>query len=632
LGTAGDFGTYSFYFSHHVTSGEGGMVVCKNEDDANFLRCLRAHGWTRHLTPEAKRKFHDENADIDSRFLFINLGYNLRPLECSAAMLQVQMGQLNKFNQNRRVNYNKVVKKLFGYSIEEQHDCESKPDGALDRTRGHVCANASKTSFNDTDATVYAGDVMRVMQPAPGTNPAWFGIAICLHRAFAHQLREFQDFLDQNGVENRPVISGNFLRQPCVTMYQDCVSSTSGPCQRAEDFPGADALHMRGFFIGVHQVPLSDAEVSKLCDIICSFKFKRKEVVLVTGGNGMLGRHIREITENAKWFGDVQHIVENAEWHFVCRKSHGDLRDKKVVESIFKQYQPTVVLHCAASLKSVMEMSAKPVQFWHDNVDVNNNLLSTAHKFQAWSGRTKVISVLSTVMFGFGGLKPQCELKEGEKVTDVVEYPLTADQALVGVPHISSESYGYAKRALLLTSEWYKKEFGCDFHTILPGNIYGEFGNFEAGTAPLVNALVSKAAMAAKQGGANLDVHGSGKPQRQIMYTRDLAKVMIWTVGLNFAQFGINKPLVVCGEEVPISKVAESVITAVKNNTQLAMLPSVNVDLKINYLGGNDGPERRTADCNEFLKLWRDTCKRDFEFTPFDQGCANSLNWFLANQ
>ena len=50
LGTFGDFGTFSFYFSHHITSGEGGMIVCRTEDDYNLLRCLRAHGWTRHLT------------------------------------------------------------------------------------------------------------------------------------------------------------------------------------------------------------------------------------------------------------------------------------------------------------------------------------------------------------------------------------------------------------------------------------------------------------------------------------------------------------------------------------------------------------------------------------------------------
>merc|ERR1719401_2913492 len=54
LGTLGDFGSYSFYFSHHITSGEGGAVVCKTEEDYNFVRCLRAHGWTRHLTNKDK--------------------------------------------------------------------------------------------------------------------------------------------------------------------------------------------------------------------------------------------------------------------------------------------------------------------------------------------------------------------------------------------------------------------------------------------------------------------------------------------------------------------------------------------------------------------------------------------------
>ena len=71
LGTCGDFGTYSFYFSHHITCGEGGMVVCKTEDDFNLLRCLRAHGWTRHLTNRAA--VEAEHASVDPRFLFINV-------------------------------------------------------------------------------------------------------------------------------------------------------------------------------------------------------------------------------------------------------------------------------------------------------------------------------------------------------------------------------------------------------------------------------------------------------------------------------------------------------------------------------------------------------------------------------
>ena len=84
LGTFGDFGTYSFYYSHHITTIEGGMVVCNNHDDYELLRCLRAHGWSRDF--KDKEKLEEMYNDVDPRFLFVNLGYNLRPMETKGAM------------------------------------------------------------------------------------------------------------------------------------------------------------------------------------------------------------------------------------------------------------------------------------------------------------------------------------------------------------------------------------------------------------------------------------------------------------------------------------------------------------------------------------------------------------------
>jgi CDP-6-deoxy-D-xylo-4-hexulose-3-dehydrase len=106
LGTFGAFGAFSFYFSHHITCGEGGMVVCQNEDDYNRLRRLRAHGWTRHLTNRAE--VEARHADIDPRFCFVSVGYNVRPMEVQGAMLRVQLRKLEPFNACRRDNYARI--------------------------------------------------------------------------------------------------------------------------------------------------------------------------------------------------------------------------------------------------------------------------------------------------------------------------------------------------------------------------------------------------------------------------------------------------------------------------------------------------------------------------------------------
>jgi CDP-6-deoxy-D-xylo-4-hexulose-3-dehydrase len=226
LGTCGDFGTYSFYFSHHITSGEGGMVVCKTEEDMNLLRCLRAHGWTRHLTN--RDEVEKQHPVVDSRFLFINVGFNVRPLEVQAAMLNVQLQKLDEFNGCRRSNLRRFVEAL-------------ESDGRLK-------------------------DTLTLMTPSENVDPAWFGIGAVLAERYAHQLRDYLQYLHVNGVENRPIISGNFVRQPCIQAFVEDVRPPSA-------FPGAEILHTRGFFIGMHQLYVSDEAFSQLIDIMASFSF-----------------------------------------------------------------------------------------------------------------------------------------------------------------------------------------------------------------------------------------------------------------------------------------------------------------------------------------------------------------------
>ena len=87
LGTFGKYGTYSFYVSHQITSGEGGMIVCNDLNDYKIIHKLRAHGWDRGLNKKNTRNFN-----------FVNSGFNLRPLDLTAAI---------GFNQFKRLNYMK---------------------------------------------------------------------------------------------------------------------------------------------------------------------------------------------------------------------------------------------------------------------------------------------------------------------------------------------------------------------------------------------------------------------------------------------------------------------------------------------------------------------------------------------
>lgn len=204
------------------------MVTCKTMQDYNFVRCLRAHGWTRHLTD--RKEVEAKYPDIDSRFLFVNLGYNLRPMEVQGAMLCVQLTKMDKFNEIRRLNLTRIKKALS--------------------------ANAKY------------GKTMTMMEASKGMDPAWFGIALLLKEEFGYQLEQYLAYLTKNGVENRPIISGNFIRQPSIAMY--CKD------ERPENYPGSEIIHSRGFFIGVHQILVEDTKIAKLGAIMLDFDFKER--------------------------------------------------------------------------------------------------------------------------------------------------------------------------------------------------------------------------------------------------------------------------------------------------------------------------------------------------------------------
>ena len=117
LGTFGDFGTFSFYYSHQITSGEGGMVVCSNKDDYNILFALRSHGWlggTRFYNRDLKlyNEYARKNPNLDPRYIFINSGFNLRPTDIQGAIAHNQFKRLTKLMIQRNINRNLIMHEI----------------------------------------------------------------------------------------------------------------------------------------------------------------------------------------------------------------------------------------------------------------------------------------------------------------------------------------------------------------------------------------------------------------------------------------------------------------------------------------------------------------------------------------
>ena len=110
LGTFGDFSSFSFYSSHQISSGEGGMVCCKTAEDYEILKALRSHGWSRGLKNE--KKISKRNKHLDSRFIFYNSGFNLRPTDVSAAIGLSQFKDMDKLIKMRNINRNLIVNSM----------------------------------------------------------------------------------------------------------------------------------------------------------------------------------------------------------------------------------------------------------------------------------------------------------------------------------------------------------------------------------------------------------------------------------------------------------------------------------------------------------------------------------------
>ena len=210
LGTYGDFGTYSFYYSHPITSGEGGMVICNKKEDYEIIYSLRAHGWDRGLKTSSKK----------SQFNFINSGFNLRPMDLTAAIGLSQFKNLGSMMNVRALNRQKIINKM-------------------------------KNSKNwDNQYTFF--------EPNKNVKPSWFGIPIIINKINKTNKNRFMNYLNKNGIETRPILSGNFLNQPSAKLYKLNPENLK--------FDNAQMIEDKGFFIGQPTQNISEKKLNYLSE------------------------------------------------------------------------------------------------------------------------------------------------------------------------------------------------------------------------------------------------------------------------------------------------------------------------------------------------------------------------------
>jgi CDP-6-deoxy-D-xylo-4-hexulose-3-dehydrase len=218
LGTFGDFSTFSFFYSHQLTAGEGGMIVCKNIKDYKILKSLRSHGWSREKSDT--KKF----PKLDPRYIFINSGFNLRPMDINASIAINQLKKLDKMIFIRTQNRNKIIKEI------KKHK-----------------------RWNNQFQFIEVPNKVR---------PSYMVFPILLNQNLAEKKIRFINYLESRGIQTRPIISGNFLNQPSAKLFKLYKKKD------IKKFIGSETVQKLGFVIGLYTKKIQKKTLSLLADTL----------------------------------------------------------------------------------------------------------------------------------------------------------------------------------------------------------------------------------------------------------------------------------------------------------------------------------------------------------------------------
>jgi CDP-6-deoxy-D-xylo-4-hexulose-3-dehydrase len=213
-GTFGLMGTFSSFFSHHIATMEGGCVITDDEELYHILLCIRAHGWTRNLPKENKVTGIKSDDAFEESFKFVLPGYNVRPLEMSGAIGIEQLKKLPDFLMYRRENG------LYFQELFAEHD-------------------------------------YLTIQKEIGSS-SWFGFSLVIKAGAPFSRKEIVAKLIENGVECRPIVTGNFVKNDVIKYFDYEVSG---------NLENAQYIDKNGFFVGNHQVDIKNM-IKGLFDIL----------------------------------------------------------------------------------------------------------------------------------------------------------------------------------------------------------------------------------------------------------------------------------------------------------------------------------------------------------------------------
>jgi GDP-L-fucose synthase len=267
-----------------------------------------------------------------------------------------------------------------------------------------------------------------------------------------------------------------------------------------------------------------------------------------------------------------------------------DLRDQNAVNNLIKTEKPDVIIDAAARVGGILANSEFPYQFLMENMQIQNNLIHAAIQ----NDTEKFIFLGSSCIYPKFAPQP---IKEDYLLTDSLEP--------------TNEWYAIAKISGVKLCEAVRKQYGKDFVSLMPTNLYGPFDNFDLRTSHVLPAMIRKFHEAKQSGHADVVLWGSGKPMREFLYVEDLAKAVIFAVENKLPDNLYN---VGTGTDLTIKELAETIQEIVGHQGKI-----VWDDTK------PDGTPRKLLDVSKMNKLgWKAE-------TELHQGIEKTYKWFLEN-
>ena len=296
-----------------------------------------------------------------------------------------------------------------------------------------------------------------------------------------------------------------------------------------------------------------------------------KNKILITGGNGLVGSEFK---------GDQYFKPSSKEY---------DLTDRdQTYRLMLKEFDG--VIHCAAKVGGLGSNMNYKGEFFYNNIIMNTNVIEGARLSKV----KNLVAFLSTCVF-----------------PDNVEYPLTEKKIHLGPPHFSNDAYAYAKRMADVQIRAYKEQYGLNYKTVIPSNIYGPNDNYDLINGHVLPSLIHKCYLS-RENKTPLTIWGSGKPLREFIFSRDVAKLTEWVLH----NYNENEPIILStSEEVSINDVVGMIVELMNFKGDVIFDSSKP-----------DGQFRKPSD-NSKIKNYLP----EFQFTPLYTGLKETIEYFEKN-